>query len=371
MRLSRELLHIERKKAGRWITWLAALFLTLALCLLTMAGESTGTDFTGNNKLVPPWPDEPPLEEGPILTLPQIEPPTRTSWVWVTGEQSSTATPEASGPVFEGFLSETIPFVSPEPELDGNKLLSPEDRVFAPDERAYATRTFAPEVVTRCCPTNTGACRPRPGLIRGLFANLQNTGRWQRWVDEPGSAGVFLGYGWGTELVNNWLEERDGFWGGVRLGWDLSEQYGVETRLSFGSLDLWDHPNAVAAATERRVSGVQDRWVRPVEWDVVLLYYPTENDPWRPYVLWGVGLSRIDFADYLGTSYEGTYFTMPLGIGLKFRPKSGPVMRFELVDQIVFPSRFNTTHHFAFTVGLEMRFGKRRKIYWPWESASW
>jgi hypothetical protein len=334
-----------------------------------MADQETGTDLAWNEKLSPPRPDEPTVEEGPVLTLPQIEPPTRTSWVWVTGGQISRGTPESSGPSFEGFLSESAPFVSPEPEPDSDTLLIPEDQVFAPDDSGYATQTFGRKVATTCCPSNTSTCHPRQGLIRGLFGNLQKSGRWQRWVDEPGSAGVFLGYGWGTELVNNWLEERDGFWGGVRLGWDLSEQYGVETRLSFGSLDLWDHPNAVAAATEDGISGVQDRWVRPVEWDVVLLYYPTENDPWRPYVFWGVGLSRIDFADYSGTSYEGTYFTMPLGIGLKFRPRSGPVMRFELVDQVVFPSRFNTTHHFAFTVGLEMRFGRQRQIYWPWESA--
>jgi len=299
--------------------------------------------------------------EGPILTAPEIETPTRTSWVWVTGQQVEEPA-QSSTPPFEGLVNSETPFVYPEPEGKTEGLLIPEDQVFTPDAAVSQRSGNSAARTTICCPS--GTCCPRQGIIRGLFSDLRNAGRWQRWSDEPGSAGVFLGYGWGTELVNNWLEERDGLWGGLRLGWDCSEQYGIETRLSFGSLDLWDHPNAVAAATG---PGPRDRWVRPVEWDVVLMYYPTENDPWRPYVFWGVGLTRVDFADYVGTSYEGTYFSMPLGLGLKFRPKSGPVMRFELVDQIVFPSRFNTTHHFAFTVGLEMHFGKRRKIYWPWE----
>ncbi|MGQ9762939.1 MAG: hypothetical protein ACUVQH_13615 [Thermogutta sp.] len=308
------------------------------------------------------------MAEGPILTVPEIELPSPTSWVWVAGDQSSQGSGESSGPLFGQLIDGPGPVNVPKLEPESGKLLIPAEQIFSRDEEPSQMVVSGDRAAG--WPGGTGVCR-RPGLIRNLLIGLQNGGRWQRWTDEPGSVGVFLGYGWGTELVNNWLEERDGIWGGIRLGWDWSEQYGVETRLSFASLDLWDHPDAIAAASDSGEAGVQDRWVRPVEWDVVLLYYPTENDPWRPYVLWGLGVTRVDFADYLGTSYEGTYFTMPLGLGLKFRPKSGPIMRFEVVDQIVFPSRFNTTHHFAFTVGLEMRFGKRRKIYWPWESSGW
>lgn len=217
------------------------------------------------------------------------------------------------------------------------------------------------------------ACRVRgiPLLyaVGGLFERVSTAGRWGPWTDEPGSVGICLGYAWGTELVDNWVEERDGWWGGVRLGWDWHPQFGVETRLSFGSIDLWDHPAAVAAAIDRGLEPARDRWARSVEWDLGLLYYASQDDPWQPYILWGVGITRIDFADLVGTSYEGTYFTMPLALGLKYRPVSGPIFRFEIADQIIFPSRFNVTHQFSATVGLEMRFGKKRRLYWPWEPA--
>ncbi len=348
-----------------WAIYLPGLLLAFHLSSLLSLGDTASLD----ERLLPPWPDESPAVEGPQLTLPEIETPTTTSWVWISGQ--NVGADESSRGTVEGFLGIKEPVIQPPGESAADNLLIPEDQVFAPD--AVPHQGFTAAGVTRppCCPDSPLARRPHRGIARGLVTDLQNAGQWQRWQSEPGSAGVFLGYGWGSELVNNWLEERDGVWGGVRLGWDCSEQYGVETRLSFGTLDLWDHPDAVAAGSELGMSGPRDRWVRAVEWDAVLLYYPTENDPWRPYVFWGVVLTRIDFADFLGTSYEGTYFAMPIGLGLKFRPKSGPVMRFEFVDQIVFPSRFNTTHHFAFTVGLEMRFGARRKIYWPWESPRW
>lgn len=352
------------------MAYLLGLLLALHLTSLVATGDTANTTVSfDEKKLLPPWPDESPLLEGPELTLPEIETPTTTSWVWISSQEMEPG--ELSGPTFEGFLGNGGPADDPSAEPTGDSLLIPEDQVFAPDAVSVRGATVATSGGVRCCSEDPSGCRPRRGIVRGLFADLQNAGRWQRWRSEPGSAGVFLGYGWGTELVNNWLEERDGVWGGLRLGWDCSEQYGVETRLSFGTLDLWDHPDAVAAGSGLGRNGARDRWLRAVEWDAVLLYYPTENDPWRPYVFWGVGLTRIDFADFVGTSYEGTYFAMPIGLGLKFRPKSGPIMRFEFVDQIVFPSRFNTTHHFAFTVGLEMRFGARRKIYWPWESSRW
>jgi len=216
-----------------------------------------------------------------------------------------------------------------------------------------------------CCPPGGPVRR----ILRGTVSRLQSAGKWEPWIERPVSAGIFLGYAWGTELVDNWVEERDGWWGGLRLGWDWHPHYGVETRLSVGSIDLWDHPSAVATAQAQGLNTGRDRWARSVGWDVGLLYFASKDDPWQPYIYWGVGMTHIDFTDVLGTSYEGTYFTMPLALGLKFRPVSGPVFRIEFVDQIIFPSRFNVTHQFSATIGMEMRFGKKRRLYWPWEPA--
>lgn len=359
-------------------------------------------------ELLPPLlPEDQPRSRAALIpsdvsTQPATDSPDESgeSWVWaVNQEQPITPRTEASSvpPLLYAPQDPTaFPEVSPPERHDqSNQLRSEPSREATArggeSEAAETVATIFPDSATGMSTISTTTiqadspadvssfdapcsdCPRRRFAMGGLFEGLRNSGKWERWTDTPGSAGIFLGYGFGSELLDNWLEERDGIWGGVRLGWDFTEQYGAETRLSFASLDLWDHPNAVAEAQRQGVLGDHDRYARPVQWDVVLLYYPTENDPWRPYILWGGGITRLDFTDYLGTSYEGTYFTMPVGIGLKFRPESGPVMRFELVDQIVFPSRFNVTHHFAFTVGLEVRFGKKRRIYWPWESSrgSW
>lgn len=383
----------------------------LGICLAVAFSAAISPAFSGETssqvlpqELLPPsWPEDQPRSRASLIQPDVSQPATNSadenaeSWVWaVNQEQPTTPRTQASSvpPVLYAPQAPTaFPEVSPPQSVEqSNQVQSEPGREAARRGESQAAETPAtvfPESATGMSATasptdiHTNVNRfdnsfdapcsapPRRRFAMGrLFEGLGNSGKWERWTDTPGSAGIFLGYGFGTELLDDWLEERDGIWGGVRLGWDFTEQYGAETRLSFASLDLWDHPNAVAEAQRQGVLGDHDRYARPVEWDVVLLYYPTENDPWRPYILWGGGITRIDFTDYLGTSYEGTYFTMPVGIGLKFRPESGPVMRFELVDQIVFPSRFNVTHHFAFTVGLELRFGKKRRIYWPWESSS-
>ncbi|MBC7352311.1 MAG: hypothetical protein H5U08_08135 [Thermogutta sp.] len=302
-------------------------------------------------------------------------PPAQESWVWISGGTGEVLTSATDEPAPQPLLA-VPPLVEP---LDDGSPPIGSGRTF--QETAPDSHTFEMDSLAASAPTglsiaespSLAACCVPGGPVRrilgGAVSRLQSAGKWEPWIERPGSAGIFLGYAWGTELVDNWLEERDGWWGGVRLGWDWHPHYGVETRLSVGSIDLWDHPSAVAAAQTQGLSTSRDRWARSVVWDVGLLYFASKDDPWQPYIYWGVGITHIDFTDIVGTSYEGTYFTMPLALGLKFRPVSGPVFRFEFADQIIFPSRFNVTHQFSATIGMEMRFGKKRRLYWPWEPA--
>ncbi|GAB4127131.1 MAG: hypothetical protein Kow0040_00390 [Thermogutta sp.] len=222
---------------------------------------------------------------------------------------------------------------------------------------------------------------PPPGPLRrwwkGRAAPPDSPEFWRSWLEEPFSGGMAVGYFQGTALIDDWVQEKAGLVGSGRLGWDFAPNLGLETRLSFGSLELSDSFAAVAARwaaddaaglsendpLRRRFT---DRNATAFQWDVSLLYYPTDYHPARFYLLWGAGLTRMDFTDRFGESYEGTYFTMPVGFGVKFRRLTDPIFRLEFTDNIVFPSRFNVTHHLALTAGLEFRWGAPRRRYWPW-----
>lgn len=222
---------------------------------------------------------------------------------------------------------------------------------------------------------------PPPGPLRrwlkGRSAPPESPEFWRSWLEEPISGGMAVGYFQGTALIDDWVQEKAGLVGTGRLGWDFAPNLGVETRLSFGSLELSDSFAAVAARwaadtaaglseTDPLRRRFTDRNATTFQWDVSLLYYPTDYHPARFYLLWGAGLTRMDFTDRFGESYEGTYFTMPVGFGIKFRRLTDPVFRLEFTDNIVFPSRFNVTHHLALTAGLEFRWGGPRRRYWPW-----
>ncbi len=222
---------------------------------------------------------------------------------------------------------------------------------------------------------------PPPGPLRrwlkGRSAPPESPEFWRSWLEEPISGGMAVGYFQGTALIDDWVQEKAGLVGTGRLGWDFAPNLGLETRLSFGSLELSDSFAAVAARwaadtaaglseTDPLRRRFTDRNATAFQWDVSLLYYPTDYHPARFYLLWGAGLTRMDFTDRFGESYEGTYFTMPVGFGIKFRRLTDPVFRLEFTDNIVFPSRFNVTHHLALTAGLEFRWGGPRRRYWPW-----
>ncbi|NMC21185.1 MAG: hypothetical protein GYA33_12295 [Thermogutta sp.] len=222
---------------------------------------------------------------------------------------------------------------------------------------------------------------PPPGLLRRWLkrrAPPQDSPEfWRSWLEEPVSGGMAVGYFQGSALIDDWVDEDAGLIGTGRLGWDFAPNLGLETRLSFGSVELSDSFAAVTArsaaddaaglsVTDPLRRQFTDRNATAFQWDVSLLYYPTDYHPARFYLLWGAGLTRMDFTDRFGESYEGTYFTMPVGFGIKFRRLTDPVFRLEFTDNIVFPSRFNVTHHLALTAGLEFRWGGPRRRYWPW-----
>ncbi len=182
----------------------------------------------------------------------------------------------------------------------------------------------------------------------------------------------------GGTLIDDWLYEEQGFYGGYRFGWDRDDFWGYEVRFSFGNMRLADGWQAVAAQEawdsargfgpnhpfRHRFDGPRDILV--LLWDVDVLWYPWGDTPLRPYVMVGLGVAKVDFMDRLSRKYDDVVFALPVAVGLKYRVRPWLALRVELADNMAFPEEVEVMHHLSLTGGLEVRFGGTRKAYWPW-----
>jgi len=213
------------------------------------------------------------------------------------------------------------------------------------------------------------------GRCRHLGRPLQR----ESWLYRPLSAGWFMGMVQGSPLIDDWVGEKRGFFGGYRLGWDENHYWGGEMRFAFGSVELRDSQRAKdAQLAADMAAGHQagDPWLQRFDgrrdadlflWDLDVLYYPWGETQWRPYLLLGVGTTRIRFIDRLSVRYDKVMFAMPLAIGLKYRCNDWLAVRFEVADNMAFGGgRLETLHHLSITGGAEVRFGGSRRAYWPW-----
>ncbi len=67
------------------------------------------------------------------------------------------------------------------------------------------------------------------------------------------------------------------------------------------------------------------------------------------------------------TRYNQISGSVPLALGLKYRCNDWMALRFECADNIVFGrGSVRSVHDFSITGGVEIRFGRSRKTYWPW-----
>jgi hypothetical protein len=209
------------------------------------------------------------------------------------------------------------------------------------------------------------ACQPRP-LV-------------ESWLYRPWSLGWYLGVIDGSELIHNWLDQDQGFFGGLYVGRDLSHHFGAELRFSLSAVELTDSYRAIAAQqavyhalkwdSESPLAKRYDgRNADLFMWDANLLYYPFGDTRWRPYLRCGLGSARYRFFDRLETNYNPVMLSMPVAIGLKYRPRRWVALRFEVADNIAFPggTDLSTLNNLTIVGGLEVRFGGPRMAYWPW-----
>jgi hypothetical protein len=67
-------------------------------------------------------------------------------------------------------------------------------------------------------------------------------------------------------------------------------------------------------------------------------------------------------------------FSVPFGIGFKYRIDQRLAIRFDLQDNYAFAggNDVDAMNNISIVGGMELRFGGRRKNYWPWDpSRTW
>jgi len=177
----------------------------------------------------------------------------------------------------------------------------------------------------------------------------------ESWNYRPWHVDWFMGVMWGDTMPKYEAERGGGAFGGFRLGEDWGNYLGWETRFAFASLDM----NNFAS----------DYWLDDTEdfyWDTSVVYYPWGDSLWRPYFSIGLGLARFQFYKYEGARADETSFSLPLGVGLKYRYASWLAFRLDFTDNASFAGGLNWMNSYSLTAGMEFHFGGRRRSYQAW-----
>ncbi len=195
------------------------------------------------------------------------------------------------------------------------------------------------------------------------------------WINRPFSVGVFVGPIVGSPLINDWVGQQTGTLAGMRFGWDMDDDYGMELRLATANIPIYDaEPAYEAQLAQTGGSGLPlanlagTRNADQFICDFDFLYYPWGDAHFRPYLLFGVGTDRIKFTDRLGTNYARILLGMPVGLGFKKHLNDWLIFRVELTDNIALAggSIFQTQQNFSATGAFEIRLGRTKMQYWPW-----
>ena len=179
------------------------------------------------------------------------------------------------------------------------------------------------------------------------------------WLSRPFHVDWFLGPLLGDDLITNRVSQDNVLFGGLRFGFDFDYFWGIEWRFA------WADPRASFATPSEEPSDV-----RFVISDVDVLYYPWGDSKVRPYLLWGLGVTQLRFADDTGLSRRATLVTMPFGAGVQFHQWPWLVWRLEILDNLAFGAdQVSTMNNVSLSVGMEWRLGARPASYWPWRTS--
>lgn len=176
------------------------------------------------------------------------------------------------------------------------------------------------------------------------------------WRNRPLHVDVFSGGLFASDLISGDVEQGNGFITGTRLGWDTHHYFGTELRLAMSETSI--------LGTDRKND------VRFL--DVNMLYYPWGDSRFRPYTSLGMGVATFNFVDNNGLGIGETMFHLPIGIGMKYYFRHALSLRMEFTDNIAFGSdTLDVMNNFSLTAGMELRFGGKRRSYYPYQSSKY
>ena len=168
------------------------------------------------------------------------------------------------------------------------------------------------------------------------------------WLDRPFSFSKFGG----ALIMDEPVHDRDnpgaGILTGFRLGWDVADHWGFESRLGFARTSLDDPISPKLSSHENFLL-----------WDSEVLFYPLGDTKWRPFMVFGAGLMDLRFIDRASTLWHQTLFDLPIGLGIRRRINEHFAVRLDVVDNMTFTrsGSHELTHGITATAGVETRFG--------------
>lgn len=216
------------------------------------------------------------------------------------------------------------------------------------------------------------------GPDRGVGRPLAN----RSWLDRPYYGGLFVGTMRGSELVSGMIDQKSGGNGGLLLGYNFNEYWGLEGRFHVASPDIRETARGRQAYEDlyREINELPaDANVPPLttrSHDLTILdfsvhYYPLGNAKWRPFFKYGLGISRGSFVDTYGVKRTAESMAMPIGFGLRYWWNERIAIQADIVDNIIFSEGITKTqNNWTFAIGISYAFGtgkKRRPVpYWPY-----
>jgi len=171
------------------------------------------------------------------------------------------------------------------------------------------------------------------------------------WRNRPLHADVFFGGLFADDFVAGEVSQGAGEFAGVRIGADFDHFWGVDFRYALADLPLSDR------ATGHSRGSSHNQF-----YDLQLVHYPWGDSRWRPFFAIGLGLAKIE--SEIATE---SLVQIPLGLGLKYFWYPWLALRFDAYTNLTIPGHhIESVYHGSFTIGLEWRFGGRRKSYFPY-----
>jgi hypothetical protein len=205
------------------------------------------------------------------------------------------------------------------------------------------------------------SCMTRLGL-RHSYTHGRSVG-WGRpkvgssWLNRPYYIGFSVGPMWLTNRPINAVPRDQDVMGMVFFGWDWDYYWGSEFQYGYATPELRNTAAPPGSPIGHRLA----------TWNYSFMYYPWGDATLRPYWRFGVGDTHFDYGTNDGLRRDEWLFTSPFGVGMKYEIRRWLAGRIELQDQFSWGAHGTATqHNLVVQLGLEMRFGAKRKAYWPW-----